>query len=156
MKKSIYLETSIISYLTGRASRDLITVARQQLTQEWWNAKRSEFKLFISQPVLNEAADGDPEAASKRLSILRKLPLLSVTNEAGRFAGFLVKETPFPEKARIDALHIAVASIHNIDYILTWNFKHIANAAIRSKLEVLAHNQNMELPVICTPEELLF
>lgn len=156
MKKAIYLETSIISYLTARTSRDLVTAARQQLTQEWWDTKRSEFKLFISQPVLNEAADGDPEAASKRLYILRKLPLLSVTNEAGQYAGFLVKETPFPEKARLDALHIAVASMHKMDYILTWNFKHIANAGIRSKLEVLAHSKNIELPVICTPEELLF
>lgn len=156
MKKSIYLETSIISYLTGRTSRDLVTAARQQITQDWWDTKRSEFKLFIAQPVLNEASDGDPEAAKKRLTLLRNFPLLSVTNEVGKFTGFLVEETPFPEKARIDALHIAVASMHKMDYILTWNFKHIANASIRSKLEVLAHSKNIELPVICTPEELLF
>lgn len=156
MKQTIYLETSVLSYLTGRPLRDLVTAARQQITQEWWVTKRSEFRLFISQPVLNEASDGDPEAAYKRLSILQKLPLLSITDETGRFAGFLVEETPFPEKARIDALHIAVASMHKMDYILTWNFKHIANASIRSKLEVLAQRKNLDLPVICTPEELLF
>jgi len=156
MKQSIYLETSIISYLTGRTSRDLVTAARQQLTQEWWETKRTEFKLYVAQPVLNEAADGDPEAASKRLSVLRKIPMLSVTNEAGRFAAYLVKETPFPENARIDALHIALACMHKMDYILTWNFKHIANASIRSKLEILAESKNMHLPVISTPEELLF
>lgn len=156
MKKSIYLETSIISYLTGRPSRDLVTAARQQLTQEWWDTRRSDFSLYIAQPVLNEAADGDPEAAKKRLSILRKLPMVSVTDEVGKFAGYLVKETPFPENARIDALHIAVASIQKMDYILTWNFKHIANASMRSKLEILAESKNINLPVICTPEELLY
>lgn len=156
MKKSIYIETSIVSYLTARTSRDLITAARQQLTQDWWALKRSNFRLFISQPVLNEAADGDSQAAVDRLKVLSKLPSLTVSNEAGDFAQFLVENTPFPEKARIDALHIAVASMHRMDYILTWNFKHIANASIRSKLEVLAGSKNIELPVICTPEELLY
>ena len=155
MKSKIYIETSVISYLTSRTSRDLVTAARQQLTTEWWESKRKQYALFVSQPVISEASDGDQKVAQKRLSAIKKVPLLDVTEEAVSFAKFLVNEVPFPENAAIDALHIAIACVHEVDFILTWNFKHIANATIRSKLEVLAHSKNFKLPVICTPEELL-
>jgi hypothetical protein len=155
MKSKIYIETSIVSYLTSRSSRDLVTAARQQLTAEWWESKKKEYALFISQAVVSEASDGDQHAAQKRLSITKKIPLLDVTEEAIELAEFLVKKTPFPEKASIDALHIAIACVHEMDFILTWNFKHIANAAIRSKLEVITHSKKRRLPIICTPEELL-
>ncbi|MEX0720945.1 MAG: type II toxin-antitoxin system VapC family toxin [Balneolaceae bacterium] len=155
MKSKIYIETSVISYLTSRTSRDLVTAARQQLTTEWWESKRREYALFVSQPVISEASDGDRNAAKKRLSVINKVPLLDVTEEAVELAKFLIEETPFPENATIDALHIAIGCVHEMDFILTWNFKHIANAAIRSKLEVLTHSKEFKLPVICTPEELL-
>ncbi len=155
MKSKIYIETSVISYLTSRTSRDLVTAARQQLTTEWWETKRKQYVLFVSQPVISEASDGDQKAAQKRLSAIKKVPLLDVTEEAVSFAKFLVDEVPFPENAALDALHIAIACAHEMEFILTWNFKHIANATIRSKLEVLAHSKNFKLPVICTPEELL-
>lgn len=156
MKPKIYIETSVISYLTSRTSRDLVTAARQQLTTEWWESKKSQYNLFVSQPVLSEASDGDELAAKKRIAVLKKLPLLEVTDESIEFAKFLVNETPFPENAAIDALHISIACDHQMDFILTWNFKHIANASIRSKLEVLANSKKLKLPVISTPEELLF
>ena len=156
MKQSIYIETSVISYLASRASRDIVTAARQQITQEWWETKRAEYNLFISSVVLDEVASGDPSAANRRLGVAQGLALLSVTDEALDFARFLVKEVPFPPNAVLDASHIAVAATQKMDYILTWNFKHIANAAIRSKLEVLAHSRKVNLPVIGTPEELLF
>ena len=155
MKSKIYIETSVISYLTSRTSRDLVAAARQQLTTEWWESRSREYALFVSQPVVSEASDGDRNAAKKRISVINKVPLLDVTEEAGELAKFLIEEIPFPEKATIDALHIAIACVHEMDFILTWNFKHIANAAIRSKLEVLTHSKEFKLPVICTPEELL-
>lgn len=155
MKSKVYIETSVISYLTSRTSRDLVTAARQQLTTDWWESKRKQYALFVSQPVISEASDGDQNAARKRLSVIKKVPLLDVTEEAVSFAKFLVNEVPFPETAAIDALHIAIACVHEMDFILTWNFKHIANATIRSKLEILAHSKKFKLPVICTPEELL-
>lgn len=118
--------------------------------------KKSLYNLFVSQPVISEASDGDQQAAKKRIAVLKTMPLLRVTDESVSFAKFLVAETPFPENAAIDALHISIACVHRMDFILTWNFKHIANASIRSKLEVLAKSKEMLLPVISTPEELLF
>lgn len=156
MKPKVYLETSVISYLTGMPSRDLITAGRQQITHQWWESRKKDFQLFVSDPVKEEASLGDPKAAEKRLSIIRKIPQLEVSAEALDFAKFLIANTPFPDKARLDALHIAVAADQRMAYILTWNFRHIANASIRSKLEVLAQSRDIELPVICTPEELLY
>lgn len=156
MKPKVYIETSVISYLTGKPSRDLITAGRQQITLHWWEHQKSDFQLFISDPVWDEAALGDPQAVEKRLSVLRKIAQVEVTPEALEFAKFLIANTPFPENAQIDALHIAVAAVQQMSYILTWNFKHIANASIRSKLEVLAQSRNIDLPTICTPEELVY
>ena len=110
----------------------------------------------MSQPVISEASDGDQQAAKKRITVLKKLPLLEVTDESVEFAKFPVSETPFPKNAAIDALHISIACVHRMDFILTWNFKHIANASIRSNLEILASSKELKLPVISTPEELLF
>jgi hypothetical protein len=156
MKPKIYLETSVISYLTGQLSRDLITAGRQQITHHWWENRKNDFQLFVSDPVWEEASLGDPQAVDNRLSVLRKIPQLEVTPEALEFAKFLIANTPYPDNAKVDALHIAVAADQQMAYILTWNFKHIANASIRSKLEVLAQSRNLKLPTICTPEELLY
>jgi hypothetical protein len=156
MKSKAYIETSVVSYLTSRISRDLVTAARQQLTREWWEAKSSEYSLFVSQPVVSEASEGDQKAARKRLDVIQKIPLLEITDPAVEFARFLIQKTPFPERATVDALHIAIACMHEMNYLLTWNFTHIANASIRSKLEVLAGSENMKLSVITTPEELLY
>ncbi len=156
MKPTIYLETSVLSYLTGRPSRDIVNAARQQITSEWWTTKRSEYSIYASQPVLHEASSGDPDAVSKRLEILHKIPLLELSTEIRPLTEVFIRETPFPPKAEVDALHIAIACIHQMDFLLSWNFKHIANAFIRSKLEVLAESQSYKLPTICTPEELLF
>ena len=107
-------------------------------------------------PVIAEASNGDPEAATKRLSVIRKLPIIGLTPQASKFADFLIKETPFLENAEIDALHIAIACVNEFDFILTWNFRHIANAEILSKLEILAESQGYRLPTICTPEEFVY
>lgn len=155
MKPKVYLETTIPSYLTAWPSRDLIIAAHQQITQQWWQTRRAEFDLFVSQIVLQEAGAGDKEPAARRLAILEKLPLLEQTEAVTAFAQELVEDVPFPERAAVDALHIAMAVVNGMDYLLTWNCTHIANAALRSPIEAICRSKGYEPPVICTPEELL-
>lgn len=155
MKSKVYIETTIVSYVTARSSRDLIIAAHQQITQEWWNDRRVEFELYISQLVIQEAAAGDIEGARKRLEILNVFPLLELKPESLLLARALLDKGSLPAKAAEDALHIAVATVHGMDYLLTWNCKHIANAATRNRIEAICREEGYEPPVICTPEELL-
>jgi len=153
MGPKAYIETTIVSYLTAWPSRDLIRAAHQQVTHEWW-ATRGSFECFISQFVLDEAAAGDAEAAAQRLNALQDLALLDVTEDAILLAGELVTGGGLPAKARVDALHVAMAAVHGMDFLLTWNCKHIANAATRSTIEALCRTAGFEPPIICTPLEL--
>lgn len=155
MKPTVYVETTIVSYLTARLSRDLVTAAHQQITQEWWANRRAEFELFVSQFVVQEASMGDVAMAQKRLDELQVIPLLDVNQDAENLAQRLIVDGPLPKKAAVDALHIAVATVHGMDYLLTWNCKHIANAEMQSKVAVVCRESGFEPPVICTPEELL-
>jgi hypothetical protein len=155
MQPTVYIETSIVSYLTARSSRDLVTAAHQQITQQWWARRRADFDLFISQFVIQEASMGDPEMAQKRLGELQALPLLVVSGETEGLARQLVTSGTLPEKAAVDALHIAVATVHGMDYLMTWNCKHIANAELQAKVTAVCRDRGFEPPVICTPEELL-
>lgn len=154
MKPKIYIETSVISYLASRPSRDLIVVANQQITREWWQERRQNFDLFISQLVIQEASSGDENAAERRLQMVVDIPLLELSEEAVAFATKLIEEGPIPQKAVEDALHIAVAMINGMDYLLTWNFKHIANATMRYEIERICRMEGYEPPIICTPQEL--
>jgi hypothetical protein len=154
MKQSVYLETSLISYLAARPSRDLIVAGHQQISQEWWDL-RQDWDLSISALVVAEARSGDDEAARRRLDLLEGLPILHVSDDAIDLAERLVAGAALPEKAKEDALHIAVAAVHGIQYLLTWNCKHIANASKRPAIEALCRASGYEPPVICTPEELL-
>ena len=153
MKPKVYIETSIPSYLTAWRSRDLIVAANQEITKEWWDS-REQFDLYISALVIQEAGAGNPEAAQKRLEQLDDIPELNITEEVKRFAQVLIQKVPLPEKARIDALHIAVAALSGMDYLLTWNCTHIANAILRPKLEAICREFGYEPPTICTPQEL--
>lgn len=155
MKSRVYLETSIISYLTARPSRDLITAANQQVTHEWWDTRREEFDVFVSQTVILEARGGDPDAARRRLQVLDGLPLLDVDKAAQDLASVLIIGGAVPLRATQDALHIALAASNSMDYLLTWNFAHIANAAMRSTIDDLCRGQGYEPPVICSPQQLL-
>lgn len=155
MKPRVYLETTIPSYLTAWPSRDLVRAAHQQITREWWDQRRTQFEVFISQVVLRECQAGDPTAAAKRLEVLRELPLLEQTDEATKPAQSLLERVPLPNRAAVDALHIAVAAVHGMDYLLTWNCTHIANAALREPIESVCRASGYEPPTICTPEELL-
>lgn len=155
MAQRVYLETTILSYLTARPSRDLLTAAHQETTKKWWESRRADFELFVSQFVIDEAAMGDPDAAKLRLEILADLPLLDVTEDVHALAGEFMKRVPLPPKAAADSLHIATATVNGMDYLLTWNCTHIANAALRVKIETICRESGYEPPVICTPEELL-
>ena len=153
MKPKVYIETTIVSYLSASPSRDIVLAAHQQLTREWW-AGRERFDLFASRPVWDEAARGDAEAAAKRLAALAGVPVLLVSEEASAFADRLLATAILPVKAATDALHIAIAVLNGMDYLLTWNCTHIANAAIRGRIEQACRAAGMQAPIICTPEEL--
>lgn len=145
----------MISYLTARPSRDLIIAAHQQITNDWWENRRTQFDLYTSQVVLSEASVGDSEAASKRIEALQGIDLLDITDEVAELSGKLISEECLPEKAVEDALHIAISAIHGTDYLFTWNCKHIANAEMRPKIEEVIRMSGYKPPIICTPEELL-
>lgn len=153
-KAAIYIETSLISYLVARPSRDIIVAAHQQLTITWWENQRQQYDLFISQIVLDEARAGDQQAAEKRLATLENLPLLEINEAVINLAENLVQSHAVPIKAAQDALHIAVAYINGMDYLLTWNCKHIANAKMRGKIERVCREAGYLPVIICTPEEL--
>ncbi|HEX2573072.1 MAG TPA: type II toxin-antitoxin system VapC family toxin [Polyangia bacterium] len=152
--KRVYLETTIISYLTALPSRDVVQIAHQQVTHEWWQ-RRARFDLYVSRAVLLEAARGDANAAARRLAALEGIPVLEVTATVTELAERLLLRTPLPAKAAVDAVHIAAAVVNGMHYLLTWNCTHIANAAIRGKVEWTCRDAGFEPPVICTPEELL-
>jgi predicted nucleic acid-binding protein len=155
MKPKVYLETTIISYLTARPSRDIITAAHQQSTQEWWDMSREKFDVYVSQIVIQEAGSGDDEAIQRRLEVIEDITEIEVLPEAVALAQALVSDRLIPERAAADALHIAIATVQGMDYLLTWNLKHIANATIRNAIADACRQQGYEPPIICTPEELM-
>ena len=155
MKPTVYIETSVVSYLTARPSRDLVTAAYQQVTREWWESAGGRFSLAASALVGEEAARGDPEAARARLQALDGVTLLQISQDARHLASTLLATAALPQTAAVDALHIAVAAAHGLDYLVTWNFRHIANAVVRTRLERACREAGYEPPVICSPHELL-
>lgn len=154
MKPKVYLETSIISYLTASPSRDIITAAHQQSTYEWWDTRREQFDVYVSQIVIQEAGAGDNDASEGRLEAIENIEQVEIQSEAVSLAKSLVASGLVPEKASADALHIAIATIQGMDYLLTWNLKHIANATMRNAISDACRQQGYEPPIICTPEEL--
>lgn len=153
MKPRVYVETSVLSYLTALPSRDLVRAAHQQLTIEWW-ARREQFELFVSEAVLAEIRKGDPTAAARRVAIAEGLQVLSATTEAQAIAAALLKASAMPRKAAVDAAHVAIAAVHGLEFLMTWNCTHIANAVMRPKIEAVCREAGVVPPVICTPEEL--
>ena len=149
----VYVETSIISYLSARPSRDVVIAAHQALTRRWWRGRRG-YGLFVSQLVADEATLGDRVASARRLRALLGIPRLALSAEATQLAEELVRRGALPKKATVDAFHIAIAAAHQVDYLLTWNCKHLANATMRSTIEATCRAAGFAPPIICTPEEL--
>jgi predicted nucleic acid-binding protein len=154
MKEKVYIETSIISYYAARPSRDLIIAARQEITHEIWPVLQEKFDIYISALVLQEASRGDSVAAEKRLSAVSDIPILEITPEVQALAQSLISEKVIPTESEEDALHIAVASINGMEFLLTWNFSHINNALMKSRIVTVIENQGYVPPEICSPEEL--
>ncbi|MBV9496519.1 MAG: type II toxin-antitoxin system VapC family toxin [Acidobacteria bacterium] len=155
-KPSVYIETSVVSYLVGWLNqRDLGVAYNQQLTREWWSRRREDFELFISPVVFEEASKGDPALASQRLEYLAALNVLDVTAAVRSLAVVLLRTAGIPKKAELDALHISVAAVSGIEYLLTWNCTHIANAEILPRVYEVCRREGYEPPFVCTPLELL-
>jgi predicted nucleic acid-binding protein len=155
MKRKIYIETSVISYLTARPNNDSIKTACQQITRLWWDTGRVAVSAFISPYVVEEASAGDPQAAKERIEALRTIPVLPTDPEIIELAEFLILGGGLPPKARLDALHIACASYHAIDVLITWNCTHIANPAKLPVMRGLCAARGYKLPEVVTPFELM-
>jgi hypothetical protein len=155
MRERVYIETTFVSYLTARPSRDVVIAGHQQITHEWWDTRRQSYELCVSQLVLGEAGAGDLQAAQERLEVLNDVTLLETTAEALALAKELIQAGALPAKAADDALHIAVAATNGVPFLLTWNCRHLANATMRPQIESVCVAKGLKAPIICTPEELL-
>ena len=154
MLQRVYIETTFVSYLTARPSRDVVIAGHQQSTHEWWDTCRADYELCASELVFRESGGGDPVAARERLDVLKDMIVLETRQEALELAEELVRAGALPPKAFEDALHIAVAAHQKIPYLLTWNLRHMANATMRPLIEVVCASKGFKAPIICTPEEL--
>ncbi len=153
-KATVYLETTIPSYLTARPSTNLIIAGEQAITRLWWDSRKVEYRLFISEFVVEEVTQGDCEASQRRLCVISDLEKLLIDQATINLTKKILKTGLIPEKVAVDAGHIAVASRHEIDYLLTWNCKHIANAEIIRRISYIIENEGYFVPIICTPREL--
>lgn len=155
MGKRVYIETTIVSYLVSLPSRDLVIAGRQEMTREWWNERRGEFELYVSELVAREAGAGDAAASERRLALLQEAAFLDIGEEVAVLARALIEEGPLPQKAADDAIHLATAAVHGMDFLLTWNCAHLANAEMADEISDLLVRKGYRPPVICTPETLM-
>ena len=151
---TVYVESSVISYLASRPSRDLVTAARQTITLEWWEQRRRQFEMYISTLVEEEISRGDSSAAKRRLAYVAEIPTLEVTDQANTLAKDLLKQRAVPKNSAEDALHIGIAAATGMEYLLTWNFKHINNAETKTMIAKVIEAHGFVSPVLCSPEEL--
>lgn len=155
MADRVYIETTFVSYLTARPSRGVVFASHQQITQQWWDTRRNDFELCVSQLVPDEAGAGDPQAAQVQLDVLKDMTLLETPPEALALAKQLVRAGALPANAAEDALHIAIAAANGVPFLLTWNCWHMANATMRPASETVCEASGLKAPIICTPEQLL-
>jgi predicted nucleic acid-binding protein len=154
MAQSVYIESSVISYLVARPSRDVVVAAHQAITEAWWQSQRAEFDLFVSSLVIQEISRGDAAASEKRLQAVDNIPLLATSPEAQRLAEDLLAKGAVPANSEEDALHIAIAAAGGIEFLLTWNFKHINNAQTKAVITTVVESHGFACPILCSPEEL--
>jgi hypothetical protein len=154
-KPLLYIETSIVSYLAARPSRDPVTLRNQQLTHKWWDGHRANFTLYTSDVVVGEAEFGDPLMASRRSALLAGLNRLDTHDDVMSLADELRAILRLPARAATDALHIAFGATYGMAYLLTWNCKHIANPALRPRMERTCGARGLSLPMLCTPKQLM-
>lgn len=150
----IYIETSIISYLVARPSNNLISAARQKITFDWWNREKGKYKIYISELVIAECSRGDKNAVRTRLNFVQNIPFLKINKGCIELAELFFNKAFLPEKARDDALHVAIATYYKMDFLLTWNCRHLANAHFIRKLQTISFEEGLVIPTICTPQEI--
>jgi hypothetical protein len=155
MKPTLYLETTVPSYYTARPVRDVVTLAHQEITRTWWKRRLPLFDAFISPVVLEEVRQGDPEAARLRLESLSAFPVLDAASAIEQLAQTYMTQLALPGKAIRDAAHLAFACGYDMEYLVTWNCTHIANAELRRQLIMINATAGLRTPIICTPEELM-
>jgi len=156
MKSKVYVETTVVSYLVGWLSKhDLYVAANQEYTRQWWSERRHDFSLFTSAVVAKEARDGTPALAEARLEYLREMICREVTDEAEELQHLLLRQAALPRKTELDALHIAVAAVNGMDYLVSWNLKHIVNATMLPKIYAICLAAGYDPPFVCTPAELM-
>ena len=155
MNPPVYVETTVTSYLTALPARDVAVAGHQQSARDWWTTAAHRYELVVSEVVRQEAGLGDPDAVRARLAVLASLATLDATAEAEALAEVLVRTAAVPQAAIRDAAHIAVAAANGVEYLVTWNFRHIANAVTRPLIESACRRAGFQPPVICTPEELM-
>jgi hypothetical protein len=153
-KPTVYIETTIIGYLTSWPRKDPLIAGQQTLTRQWWDQERNAYDLVTSAVVRSEAAAGDPKAAAERLAEIDRLRFLDITDESIALARALLSRLAIPANEDRDAAHLAIAAAHGVTYLLTWNCRHLANASLRRKIEQVCREQGCEPPIICTPQEL--
>ena len=155
MKTKVYLETTVVSYLTGRGTRDLIVAAHQEEARALWPRLTSDFEAYISALVYEEASRGNPEQAQKRLAAIEAFSVLDVDDDAQELASRLLSDKAVPEEFPEDAIHIALAAVNGIDIVLTWNFAHINNPFKKMLIRQAVENAGYRCPEICSPDELM-
>ena len=154
MAQSVYIESSVISYLVARPSRDVVVAAHQAITEAWWQSQRTEFDVFVSSLVVQEISRGDAAASERRLQAVENIPLLATSPEAQRLAEDLLAKGAVPANSEEDALHIAIAAAGGVEFLLTWNFKHINNAQTKAFITTVVESHGFACPILCSPEEL--
>ena len=155
MNRSVYIESSVVSYLVARPSRDLVIAGHQAVTAEWWDNHRLRYDVYVSPLVEEEISAGDTLAAEERLRVIADIPSVSIAAEAESLASALLASNAVPANSARDALHIAIAATQGMDYLVTWNFKHINNASTRTMVVNVVSNSGLVCPVLCSPEELM-
>ncbi len=155
MKQSVYIETTVLSYLTSRPSRDLVVAAHQQVTVEWWENSLPLLEPFISPLVIEETSRGDETAARLGLEKIAGFSILEINEEVRRLAELYFESIQITEKARGDAYHLAVSAYHGMDFLVSWNFGHILNPRVKAVVQHLNTVRGISTPIICSPEELM-
>lgn len=154
MKAKVYIETTVVGHLTGRLPSDIVVAGQMLVTRNWWTESQSNFELFISELVLREVSQGDSTAAAERMEMIALIPSAPILETAQQLADVLIARHGLPEKARIDALHLAICATNNIDYLLTWNCRHLANATRQKVIGEICKSSGYNVPIICTPQQL--
>ena len=154
-RRTVYIETSVVSYLTARPTVNLLAAAWQKTTADWWDAHRPRFDIYTSALTIEEAGRGNPEAAARRLQALGATDLLPITEAVVDLSAALLDGHALPGNAQNDAIHIGVAAVHGVDYLMTWNFRHLANVETRRIIRSVCTQQGFTSPEICTPSELI-